>query len=174
MLVTGGFTWRSMSRSSKLAMAMRPGTFQPRRWHSSTAPMAISVTDFYVRHREDHKPEFVKEENSGERDPLNVHEVHMMRSVEDSKKINQVNTPCIIVSASGMATGGRVLRVDAGQRSLVLAGCTARPADVVAASRGAREVTGIIAAGSESARLPGFPDDPRVIDSTGALELPPD
>jgi dihydrolipoamide dehydrogenase len=32
----------------------------------------------------------------------------------------------------------------------------------------------IIAAGSESARLPGMPDDPRVIDSTGALELPPD
>jgi dihydrolipoamide dehydrogenase len=32
----------------------------------------------------------------------------------------------------------------------------------------------IIAAGSESARLPGLPDDPRVIDSTGALELPPD
>jgi dihydrolipoamide dehydrogenase len=32
----------------------------------------------------------------------------------------------------------------------------------------------IIAAGSESARLPGFPDDPRIIDSTGALELPLD
>jgi dihydrolipoamide dehydrogenase len=30
----------------------------------------------------------------------------------------------------------------------------------------------IIAAGSESVRLPGMPDDPRVIDSTGALELP--
>ncbi|MGH8229573.1 MAG: dihydrolipoyl dehydrogenase, partial [Steroidobacteraceae bacterium] len=30
----------------------------------------------------------------------------------------------------------------------------------------------IIAAGSESARLPGWPTDPRVIDSTGALELP--
>ena len=29
----------------------------------------------------------------------------------------------------------------------------------------------IIAAGSESLRLPGLPDDPRVIDSTGALEL---
>jgi dihydrolipoamide dehydrogenase len=29
----------------------------------------------------------------------------------------------------------------------------------------------VIAAGSESVRLPGFPDDPRVIDSTGALEL---
>jgi dihydrolipoamide dehydrogenase len=32
----------------------------------------------------------------------------------------------------------------------------------------------IIAAGSESVRLPGFPDDPRVIDSGGALELPLD
>jgi dihydrolipoamide dehydrogenase len=30
----------------------------------------------------------------------------------------------------------------------------------------------IIAAGSEAVRLPGLPDDPRVIDSTGALELP--
>jgi len=29
----------------------------------------------------------------------------------------------------------------------------------------------IIAAGSESLRLPGLPDDPRIIDSTGALEL---
>jgi metallo-beta-lactamase family protein len=73
------------------------------------SPMAISVTDFYVRHREDHKPEFLTEEESGDKDPLNMLEVHMMRAVEDSKKINEVNTPCIIVSASGMATGGRVL-----------------------------------------------------------------
>ena len=73
------------------------------------SPMAISVTDFYVRHREDHKPEFVKEAESGGRDPLNMHEVHMMRSVEDSKSINNVVSPCVIISASGMATGGRVL-----------------------------------------------------------------
>ena len=31
----------------------------------------------------------------------------------------------------------------------------------------------IIAAGSEAVRLPGLPDDPRLIDSTGALELEP-
>ncbi|MGD8810825.1 MAG: FAD-dependent oxidoreductase, partial [Gammaproteobacteria bacterium] len=31
----------------------------------------------------------------------------------------------------------------------------------------------IIAAGSEPARIPGLPDDPRIIDSTGALELDP-
>ena len=32
----------------------------------------------------------------------------------------------------------------------------------------------VIAAGSESARLPGLPDDPRVIDSSAALQLPLD
>jgi metallo-beta-lactamase family protein len=73
------------------------------------SPMAISVTDFYVRHHEDHKLEFTREEQSGARDPLNLREVHMCRSVEESKKINDVVSPCIIVSASGMATGGRVL-----------------------------------------------------------------
>jgi len=31
--------------------------------------------------------------------------------------------------------------------------------------------TCVIAAGSEPVKLPGFPDDPRIIDSTGALEL---
>ncbi|HJQ83343.1 MAG TPA: dihydrolipoyl dehydrogenase [Candidatus Binatia bacterium] len=41
---------------------------------------------------------------------------------------------------------------------------------------GGRRILGfeqcIIAAGSEPVRLPGLPDDPRVIDSTGALDLP--
>jgi len=44
----------------------------------------------------------------------------------------------------------------------------------VEAESGARSVSFaqcVIAAGSESVRLPGLPDDPRIIDSTGALEL---
>jgi metallo-beta-lactamase family protein len=73
------------------------------------SPMAISVTDLYESHREDQDVEFTREAQSGEGDPLNVAGVHMTRSVEDSKKINDVVAPCIIVSASGMATGGRIL-----------------------------------------------------------------
>lgn len=73
------------------------------------SPMAISVTDIYERHHEDHKPEFTALEQSGDHDPLDLHEVQMTRSVDDSKKINDVVAPCIILSASGMATGGRVL-----------------------------------------------------------------
>jgi metallo-beta-lactamase family protein len=73
------------------------------------SPMAISVTGLYAEHHEDHKVEFMREEQNGSHDPLNLHEVHMTRSVEDSKKINDVVSPCIIISASGMATGGRIL-----------------------------------------------------------------
>jgi metallo-beta-lactamase family protein len=72
------------------------------------SPMAISVTDLYEKHKEDHDVDFSREE-AAHIDPLNVANVHMTRSVEDSKKINDVVTPCIILSASGMATGGRVL-----------------------------------------------------------------
>src|SRR5665213_11914 len=71
------------------------------------SPMAISVTDIYLRHHEDHGPRFTAEENDG--NPLDAHNVNYMRTVEDSKKINDVKTPAIIISASGMATGGRVL-----------------------------------------------------------------
>jgi len=71
------------------------------------SPMALSATDLYLKYKEDHDVEFArKEENGG--DPLNVHEFHLARSVEESKQINSVKT-CIIISASGMVTGGRVL-----------------------------------------------------------------
>ena len=73
------------------------------------SPMAINATDLYEKHHEDHDLEFTREERDGNHDPLNVHEVHMTRSVEDSKKINDIVSPCIIISASGMATGGRIL-----------------------------------------------------------------
>jgi metallo-beta-lactamase family protein len=72
------------------------------------SPMALSATDLYLKYEEDHDAEFARDEKNGG-DPLSVHEFHLARSVEDSKKINDVKTPCIIISASGMITGGRVL-----------------------------------------------------------------
>ncbi len=73
------------------------------------SPMALSATDFYARHKEDHDLDMAKLEQSGDKDPLNLREFHLTRTVDDSKKINDVKTPCIIISASGMVTGGRVL-----------------------------------------------------------------
>jgi len=72
------------------------------------SPMALSATELYLKYKEDHDVDFARDEkNNG--DPLSVHEVHLTRSVEESKAINEVKTPCIIISASGMVTGGRVL-----------------------------------------------------------------
>ncbi len=91
------------------------------------SPMALSATDLYLRHHEDHDLEFTREENNGKGDPLNVHEFHLARAVEESKQINNVTTPCIIISASGMATGGRVLhhlarRLPDSRNAVILAG----------------------------------------------------
>lgn len=68
------------------------------------SPMAINITELYVKHAADHD---LKKQDLA--DPFNLCEVHMTRTVEDSKKINDVTSPCIIISASGMITGGRVL-----------------------------------------------------------------
>ena len=72
------------------------------------SPMALSATDLYLKYKEDHDVQFARDEQSGG-DPLSVHEFHLTRRVEESKAINNVRTPCIIISASGMVTGGRVL-----------------------------------------------------------------
>ena len=71
------------------------------------SPMAINVTDFYLKHPEDNSEVYLQEAKT--EDPLAVHDVHMTRTSEESKAINDVKDPCIIISASGMATGGRVL-----------------------------------------------------------------
>jgi metallo-beta-lactamase family protein len=68
------------------------------------SPMAINVTSLYQHHRQD--PSLKPQESL---DPLNIHEVHLTRTVEDSKKINDIVSPCVIISASGMITGGRIL-----------------------------------------------------------------
>jgi dihydrolipoamide dehydrogenase len=77
----------------------------------------------------------------------------------------------------GKLTAG--LSILAKQRKVTVVRGTARfvsphRAEVVGEG-GTRQVFGfeqcIIAAGSEPARIPGLPDDPRVVDSTGALDL---
>jgi len=72
------------------------------------SPMALNATQLYLKHNEDHDLQFARDEQNGG-DPLSVHEFHLTRSAEESKGINNVKTPCIIISASGMVTGGRVL-----------------------------------------------------------------
>ena len=72
------------------------------------SPMAKAVTDIYCSHPEDHDLdlELLKE---GQPPLLYPHQCRFTRSPEESKALNKIEEPVIIISASGMATGGRVL-----------------------------------------------------------------
>ncbi len=72
------------------------------------SPMAIDTTNLYRRHHEDHNLEMDRLEAQGIK-PFSPPSVHFARTVEESKALNDSRFPTIIISASGMATGGRVL-----------------------------------------------------------------
>jgi metallo-beta-lactamase family protein len=102
------------------------------------SPMAISVTDMYARHHGDHD---LRPQTSA--DPLDLKDVHLTRTVEDSKRINDVVSPCIIISASGMITGGRVLhhlaqRLPDSRSSVLLVGYQAEGTGGQALQNGAK------------------------------------
>jgi metallo-beta-lactamase family protein len=72
------------------------------------SPMAVDATPIHLAHREDHDDEMARLLASGV-EPLRPRRLTFARSPEQSKAINHVDGPCVILSASGMATGGRVL-----------------------------------------------------------------
>jgi metallo-beta-lactamase family protein len=72
------------------------------------SPMAIDVTDLYRRHTGDHDLETAAIEARGVK-PFSPPDVHFARTPEESKALNDARYPMMIISASGMATGGRVL-----------------------------------------------------------------
>jgi metallo-beta-lactamase family protein len=109
------------------------------------SPMALSATDLYLKHHEDHDLDFTHVEDGGKGDPLNVHEFHLARSAEESKAINNVKTPCIIISASGMVSGGRVLhhlaqRLPDAKNAVILAGFQAEGTRGRALQEGAKSI----------------------------------
>jgi metallo-beta-lactamase family protein len=72
------------------------------------SPMAIDATDLYRKHHEEHNLNVNELEKNG-LTLFSQPNVHFDRTVEQSKALNSIHYPMIIISASGMATGGRVL-----------------------------------------------------------------
>lgn len=72
------------------------------------SPMGIEVTEIYRRHPEDYDAEMARALASGDR-PLAPRHLHIARTEQESRAINDVRGPAIIISSSGMATGGRIL-----------------------------------------------------------------
>lgn len=66
------------------------------------SPMAVSVIDVYRRHPDEHRVSAAELERMYDG-------VTLVSSVDDSKLLNLRGGPMVIISASGMLTGGRVL-----------------------------------------------------------------
>lgn len=73
------------------------------------SPLAINATEVYRRHRECFDEETHRFIAEARHPALYSPQVHYMRTVEESKSINEYRDPCIIMSASGMAETGRIL-----------------------------------------------------------------
>lgn len=72
------------------------------------SPMALDTLEVYRRAGAAASPELVPGLMAGG-DPFDTGDLHEARSVEESKRLNSPRFPCIVISASGMASGGRVL-----------------------------------------------------------------
>ncbi len=71
------------------------------------SPMAIEATEVYQRHHEEHDLEMRALDLQGAA-PLRPDRLRFTPTVDESKEINKRRGPMIVISASGMATGGRV------------------------------------------------------------------
>ena len=75
------------------------------------SPMALKALAFYrkaiTEDSEEIRDEIVRD--WANKDPFNPGTLIELMTVEESKSINEPPQPCIIISASGMATGGRVV-----------------------------------------------------------------
>jgi len=72
------------------------------------SPLSVNATEVFRLHPEAYDSEtdrFVLEYS----DPFSFDSLHYVRRAEDSKAINRVRKPIIIISASGMCEGGRIL-----------------------------------------------------------------
>jgi metallo-beta-lactamase family protein len=72
------------------------------------SPMAIQATVIYASHPEEHDTALRRAATGGAR-PFAPRRFHLSQTVEESKRLNDVAGPGIIVAGSGMATGGRIL-----------------------------------------------------------------
>ena len=72
------------------------------------SPLSVNTTEVFKTHPECFDKETLKYILQNE-DPFGFGRLKYIRSVEESKKLNDLRDPCIIIAASGMCEGGRIL-----------------------------------------------------------------
>lgn len=73
------------------------------------SPLAVNATGVYLAHPECFDRETLDHMQRGDGDPLGFDRLTYIRDVAQSKKLNDSRVPMVIISASGMCEGGRIL-----------------------------------------------------------------
>ena len=73
------------------------------------SPMAVEVTELFCRHTREFDEDAKKILRETGHCPILCPNTRFVRDQDESKQINECRFPSIILSASGMATGGRIL-----------------------------------------------------------------
>lgn len=73
------------------------------------SPMAVNATEVFRQHPECFDRETHRIFLDNHDDPFGFGRLRYIRDVEESKKLNELKFPHIVISASGMAEGGRIL-----------------------------------------------------------------
>jgi metallo-beta-lactamase family protein len=75
------------------------------------SPLACHATEIFKKYENyfDRQTARIFLQNPDDPDPLEFKRINYISGVEDSKKLNSLSYPHIIISASGMAEGGRIL-----------------------------------------------------------------
>ena len=74
------------------------------------SPLAINVTEVYSAHPECYDREMLDTmATDSDGDPLGFRRLRYVRAAEESKALNTRRGPAIIIAASGMCEGGRIL-----------------------------------------------------------------
>jgi metallo-beta-lactamase family protein len=71
------------------------------------SPMAIKAVEIFLKHTEEYS-DATRQLVSKHGSPLHWEGFTFAQTTEESKKINDSRFPCIIISSSGMVTGGRI------------------------------------------------------------------
>ncbi len=71
------------------------------------SPMAVNATEVFRLHPECFNKDILHVMDR-DPDPFGFNTLHYIRSHEDSKKLNKLKRPCVIISASGMMEAGRI------------------------------------------------------------------
>jgi metallo-beta-lactamase family protein len=72
------------------------------------SPLAVNASEIFRLHTECFDKETLAHLHANE-DPFGFNRLIYVRSVEESKKLNLLKSPCVIISASGMCEGGRIV-----------------------------------------------------------------